>query len=73
MILLEHYLIKLNISEADLIMVVADGAPWIWKRMKALLQKLKIPSSKIVELLDFFHAVEHLESLANLNPSLPLF
>lgn len=66
MILLEHYLIKLNISEADLIMVVADGAPWIWKRMKALLQKLKIPSSKIVELLDFFHAVEHLESLANL-------
>ena len=66
MMLLMHYFIKLNIPSADLIMVVADGAPWIWKRMKSLLQQLEVPSDKIVELLDFFHAVEHLECLANL-------
>lgn len=69
MMLLMHYIIKLKIPNADLIMVVADGAPWIWKRMKSLLQQLDIPSDKIMELLDFFHAVEHLECLANLKKS----
>ncbi len=66
MILLMQYMIKMNIPKADLIMIVADGAPWIWKRTKALLQQLNIPSDRIVNLLDFYHAVEHLECLANL-------
>jgi hypothetical protein len=35
--LLEMYLVKLGVVHADQILLVADGAPWIWQRIPDLL------------------------------------
>jgi hypothetical protein len=66
--LLYTYLLLLNIGEADLVLFVADGAPWIWIRveqMKALFALAGIKFNAI-ELVDFYHAVEHLQDFAKL-------
>jgi hypothetical protein len=34
--LLRTYLQRLNITEADQVLFIADGAPWIWKRVPLL-------------------------------------
>jgi len=40
--------------------VIADGAPWIWKRVNNL-----FPSAK--QVLDFYHCAEHVYEVANLH------
>ena len=37
--LLQHYLIRLGIEEAYQVILVGDGAPWIWERIPNLLKK----------------------------------
>src|SRR5882724_6351881 len=49
-----------------LIVFVADGAPWIWKRVAALVSALGLKPGQVYELLDFYHAVEHLAKVASL-------
>ena len=49
-------------------MFVADGAPWIWgsvQTLRGMLNLGKIPC-KIIELIDFYHAVQHLHAFAEL-------
>jgi hypothetical protein len=60
MTLLEMYFIKLGIVHANQVLLVADGAPWIWQRIPALLKRLGLESEKIIELIDFYHAAEKL-------------
>ncbi len=64
--LIKFYLKKLNIILADKILFVADGARWIWDRVKKLIQTLGLKTKQVLQLLDFYHAVEHLHELANL-------
>jgi hypothetical protein len=64
--LLEHYLRALGVGEADTLVFVADGAPWIWRRVPALMRRLGIAAEKVVLVVDFYHAVEHLWKLAAL-------
>lgn len=64
--LIKYYLKKLNIVLADKVLFVADGAHWIWDRVKGLMQSLGLKKQQLLELLDFYHAVEHLHDLANL-------
>ncbi len=64
--LMEFYLRELNIATADKILFVADGARWIWNRVQALLQRLEIKPEQTNELVDFYHAVEHLGKIAAL-------
>lgn len=64
--LLESYLKKLNIGSEDKLLFVADGALWIWERVKELKKKLALKDEQVYELLDFYHAVEHLNDLASL-------
>jgi len=64
--LMEFYLRELNIATADKILFVADGARWIWNRVRALLQRLEIKPEQTNELVDFYHAVEHLGKIAAL-------
>ena len=45
---------------------VADGARWIWTRIPGLVKSLGLNPKRVFELIDFFHAVEHLGSVASL-------
>ena len=65
--LFRYYLEQLHIDKADRVLFVADGAAWIWKRAGALLRALYIDKEKRHELVDFYHAMEHLGSAADLS------
>jgi len=67
--LLRSYLEQLGISEADRVLFVADGARWIWNRICALVHGLGLKSNQVYELIDFYHAVEHLGKVAGLRTS----
>jgi hypothetical protein len=58
--LLRIYLQRLEITQADHVLFIADGAPWIWKRVPLLVQALGLVAEQVDELLDFYHAVQHL-------------
>jgi hypothetical protein len=61
--LLKNFCEELDISSAEQVQIIADGAPWIWLRMKPLLIELGVSEDKIVETLDYYHASEHLSEL----------
>ncbi len=67
--LLRSYLGQLGITEADQVLFVADGARWIWNRISALVHGLGLKSEQVYELIDFYHAVEHLAKVAGLRKS----
>jgi hypothetical protein len=66
--LLSEYLGRLQIDKAASVQVVADGAIWIWNRVKPMLLNLGVKEDKIVETVDYYHAVEHLTELKKLLP-----
>ena len=55
--LMESYLRELEITTADKVLFVADGARWIWNRVGALLRRLGVEPDRVNELVDFYHAV----------------
>jgi hypothetical protein len=67
-LLLGEYLKALNISQVAEVQVIADGALWIWNNAKNMLMNLGLSEEKIVETLDYYHAVEHLKKLTDLLP-----
>lgn len=64
--LLRTYLQRLEITRADHVLFLADGAPWIWKRVPLLVQALGLAAAQVHELLDFYHAAPHLGQVAAL-------
>lgn len=60
LVLLEHYLVRLGIEEASEVVLVGDGAPWIWERIPNLLKKVGVESRKIIEIIDWTHAKQNL-------------
>ena len=64
--LLRTYLQRLSITQADQVLFIADGAPWIWKRVPLLVHALGLAAEQVHELLDFSHAVQHLGQVAAL-------
>jgi hypothetical protein len=64
--LMELYLRELRITTADKVLFVADGARWIWNRVGAMLRRLGVKPDRVNELVDFYHAVEHLGKIAAL-------
>lgn len=64
--LIKFYLSKLSIVKADKVLFVADGARWIWNRVGKLMRALGLSSHQFYELVDFYHAVEHLGKVASL-------
>ncbi len=62
--LLEMHLVRLGIFLASQVLLVADGANWIWQHIPPLLQRLGCPPSSTHGLLDFYHATEHLHTFA---------
>jgi hypothetical protein len=67
--LLRSYLEQVGITEADQVLFVADGARWIWNRISALVHGLGLNPEQVYELIDFYHAVEHLGKVAGLRKS----
>ncbi len=63
--LLEMHLVRLGINLASQVLLVADGAGWIWNHIPPLLLRLGCPPSSTHELLDFYHATEHLQLFAD--------
>jgi hypothetical protein len=64
--LLRTYLQRLGITQADQVLFIADGAPWIWKRVPRLVRALGLAAEQVHELLDFYHATQHLGQVAAL-------
>jgi hypothetical protein len=64
--LIEQYLSQLGIEEATKVLFIADGATWIWKRVGAMFKRLGLKPEQGMELVDFYHVVEHLHTLAGL-------
>jgi hypothetical protein len=48
------------------VLFIADGAPWIWKRVPLLVQALGLTAERVHALLDFYHAVQRLGQVAAL-------
>src|SRR5262249_19654063 len=64
--LLRTYLQRLAITQEDQGLLIADGAPWIWKRVPLLVHALGLTAAQVHELLDFSHAVQRLGPVAAL-------
>jgi hypothetical protein len=43
------------------VVVLADGAPWIWHQARC---QLGLPGVEVIEILDFYHASQHLAQVA---------
>jgi hypothetical protein len=62
--LLKHYLQQLKINAAIMIVFLADGAPWIWRRVQELRELFLLREDQVLEVIDFYHAVQHLGEVA---------
>jgi hypothetical protein len=65
---IEGYLTSLGIGQADRVLFIADGARWIWTRIQALTERLGLPADRVVQAIDFYHAVQHLDKVAKALP-----
>ncbi|MBX2859483.1 MAG: hypothetical protein KTR17_12555 [Cellvibrionaceae bacterium] len=54
----------MSIDCANKVLFVSDGALWIWERVTTLITTLGIDADKVYEVIDFYHAVQYLTSLA---------
>jgi hypothetical protein len=64
--MLRFYLEKINVTDSDKVLFVADGARWIWNRVGNLFASLGLSPDRCYELLDFYHAAEQLNKVAGL-------
>ena len=64
--LLIGYLGLLGAAHAEVVEFIADGADWIWQRVEQLVAKAEIPAEELVQVLDFYHAAEHLHKAVEL-------
>lgn len=64
--LIESYLKELGIDQATKVLFIADGAKWIWKRVGSLFERLGLRADQCMQLVDFYHVVEHIGTLAGL-------
>jgi hypothetical protein len=58
--LVAFHLHRMGAAFARVVTFVADGAPWIWKRSDWVIAQAKLDPNRVVEVLDWCHAVHHL-------------
>lgn len=58
--LVAFHLHRMGAAGARVVTFVADGAPWIWKRLDWVIAQVKLDPNRVVEVLDWCHAVHHL-------------
>jgi len=54
------YMRLLGAKYAETIEFISDGAEWIWYRVDRLRTEAEISESKLILVLDFYHACEHM-------------
>jgi len=58
--LLAFHLHRLGAAAARVVTFTADGAPWIWARLDWVRARVGLEPARVVEVLDWCHAVHHL-------------
>lgn len=61
--ILRLYLHELGIALAEVVVLLGDGAHWIWDHIPPLLLELGCRTEQIVQVLDYCHTVQHLYQL----------
>lgn len=62
---LAGYLKALGAHQARALALLGDGARWIWERADQLVEALGIPRNRVVQIVDWYHAVEVLGEVAD--------
>ena len=58
--LLAFHLHRLGAAQAEVVVFVADGAPWVWERLDWVERRVGLRASRVVRVLDWCHAVHNL-------------
>ena len=58
--LLLSYARQIGLNAADKVLFIADGAPWIWRRLQRLIAALGLSPTQVLGLIDFYHAAKQL-------------
>lgn len=66
--LLGSYLKNLNVEQATTVQLVADGAQWIWQQVVAKLKELGVKADKLVQTIDYYHAVGYVNCIVEALP-----
>jgi hypothetical protein len=65
--LVAFHLHRMGAAKANVVTFAADGAPWIWKRLDWIVAQVRLDPCRVVEVLDWCHAVHHVSvALASL-------
>jgi hypothetical protein len=57
--LVAFHLHRMGAAQAMVVTFVADGAPWIWKRLDWVVAQVGLDPWRVIEVLDWCHAVHH--------------
>ena len=58
--LLAFHLHRLGANQAEVVVFVADGAPWVWERLDWVERRVGLKAEQVVRVLDWCHAVHNL-------------
>jgi hypothetical protein len=58
--LLAMHLHQLGAAQAEVVLFLADGAPWIWERVAWVVKRLGLRNEQWQFILDFWHAAQHI-------------
>jgi len=57
--LVAFHLHRMGAAQASVVTFIADGAPWIWTRLDWVVAQVGLEPCRVVEVLDWCHAVHH--------------
>jgi hypothetical protein len=60
--LLAYHLHRLGAAQAEVVVFLADGAPWIWARVEWVVGRVGLADEQWEWVLDFWHAAQHISS-----------
>jgi hypothetical protein len=60
--LLAFHLHRLGAAQAEVVVFLADGAPWIWERVEWVVQRVGLGEKQWQWVLDFWHAAQHVSA-----------
>ena len=58
--LLAMHLHRLGAAQAEVVVFLADGAPWIWERLEWVAKRVGLRGEQWQFVLDFWHAAQHI-------------
>ena len=58
--LLAMHLHRLGAAQAEVVVFLADGAPWIWERLEWVAKRVGLRDRQWHFVLDFWHAAQHI-------------